>query len=79
MKKQRSNFSILALDKINGACRFVRLTATFFPNTDCTYFVYSALPGAISEGAGIDEATENIRDIISDFLPERVNASTEDE
>ena len=37
------------------------------------------LPGAITEGDTIDEAIENMRNIIADFFPERINASREDE
>jgi predicted RNase H-like HicB family nuclease len=56
------------------------LSLIFYPQREGGYTVICPeLPGAIAEGAAIDEAAENIRDIISDFLPERVNASTEDE
>ncbi|MDR1481544.1 MAG: type II toxin-antitoxin system HicB family antitoxin [Synergistaceae bacterium] len=56
------------------------LSLIFYPQKNGGYTVICPeLHGAITEGDTIDEAAENIRNIIADFLPERVSASPEDE
>ena len=56
------------------------LSLIFYPQRDGRYTVICPeLPGCITEGDTLDEATANIYDVIADFLPEKINASAEDE
>ena len=56
------------------------MSLIFYPQRDGRYTVICPeLPGCITEGDTLDEATANIYDVIADFLPEKVNASVEDE
>jgi predicted RNase H-like HicB family nuclease len=56
------------------------LSLIFYPQRDGRYTVICPeLPGCITEGDTIDEATANVREVIADFLPDRINASAEDE
>ena len=57
-----------------------KLSLIFYPQRDGRYTVICPeLPGCITEGDTLDEATVNIYDVITDFLPETINASAEDE
>ena len=56
------------------------MSLIFYPQRDGSYTVICPeLPFCISEGETVEEATTNIYDIIADFLPEKINASAEDE
>ena len=56
------------------------LSLIFYPQRDGRYTVICPeLPGCITEGDTFDEATADIYDVIADFLPEKINASAEDE
>ena len=56
------------------------LTLIFYPQLEGGYTVICPeLARCFADGKTIEEATENIRDVIADFLPERVNASEADE
>ena len=56
------------------------LSLIFYPQRDGRFTVICPeLPGCITEGDTLDEATANIYDVIADFLPEKINASAEDE
>ena len=56
------------------------MSLIFYPQRDGRYTVICPeLPGCITEGDTLDEATANIYDVIADFLPEKINTSAEDE
>ena len=60
--------------------REYNLSLIFYPQQEGGYTVICPeLRSCFTEGDTIEEATENIRDIIADFLPERINASEADE
>ena len=56
------------------------LSLIFYPQQEGGYTVICPeLARCFSEGKTIEEAAENIRDVIADFLPQRINASEADE
>ena len=56
------------------------LSLIFYPQQEGGYTVICPeLARCFSEGKTIEEATENIRYVIADFLPQRINASEADE
>ena len=56
------------------------LSLIFYPQQEGGYTVICPeLRSCFTEGRTIEEATANIRDIIAEFLPERVNVSEVDE
>ena len=56
------------------------LSLIFYPQQEGGYTVICPeLARCFSEGRTIEEATENIRDVIADFLPQRISASEADE
>jgi predicted RNase H-like HicB family nuclease len=56
------------------------LSLIFYPQREGRFTVICPeLPGCITEGDTLDEATSNIYDVVADFLPEKINASAEDE
>jgi predicted RNase H-like HicB family nuclease len=56
------------------------LSLIFYPQHCGGYTVICPeIPGCVTEGETIDEATANIHDVIADFLPDEINASAEDE
>ena len=56
------------------------LSLIFYPQQDGGYMVTCPeLRSCFTEGKTIEEATENIQDIIADFLPQRINTSQVDE
>ena len=60
--------------------REYNLSLIFYPQRRGGYTVICPeLPFCVSEGETIEEATENIRNIIADFLPEEIKVSEADE
>ena len=56
------------------------LSLIFYPQQEGGYTaICPELPGCITEGDTLEEATANIYDVISDFLPDKVSASEADE
>ena len=52
----------------------------FYPQQEGGYTVICPeLPFCITDGKTIEEATENIRNIIADFLPDEINKGEADE
>jgi predicted RNase H-like HicB family nuclease len=56
------------------------LSLIFYPQRKGGYTVICPeLHGCVSEGNTIDEATENIRDVIADFLPDEIKSEADEE
>ena len=56
------------------------LSLIFYPQQEGGYTVICPeIRGCITEGKTIDEATANIRDIIADFLPEKIENEINEE
>jgi predicted RNase H-like HicB family nuclease len=56
------------------------LSLLFYPQPDGQYHVACPdLPNCFTCGSTMDEARERIYELISDLLPEQINASVEDE
>ena len=56
------------------------LSLIFYPQTGGGYTVICPeLYGCVSEGDTLDEAAENIREIIADFLPDEVKSEVNEE
>ena len=60
--------------------REYNLSLIFYPQRRGGYTVICPeLEACFTEGETIEEATANIRDVISDFLPDEINVSEADE
>jgi predicted RNase H-like HicB family nuclease len=52
----------------------------FYPQTNGAYTVICPeLPGCVTEGDTIDEAMENIKEVIANFLPDEINTPINEE
>ena len=60
--------------------REYNLSLIFYPQREGGYTVICPeIRGCVTEGATIEEAAANIREIIADFLPEEVNSEANEE
>ena len=60
--------------------REYNLSLIFYPQQEGGYAaICPELRSCFTEGKTIEEATENIRDIIADFLPDEINKGEADE
>ena len=60
--------------------REYNLSLIFYPQQEGVYTVICPeIQGCVTEGKTIEEATENIRNIIADFLPDEINGEINEE
>ena len=60
--------------------REYNMSVILYPQDNGSYtIICPELPRCFSEGKTVTEALENIRSLIAEFLPERINESPEDE
>jgi predicted RNase H-like HicB family nuclease len=60
--------------------RSYNLSLIFYPQPEGGYSVVCPeIKGCFAEGETIDEATENIREVIADFLPDEIKTEAQEE